>query len=334
MIKIAINGFGRIGKTFLRTLLLDENALKQIEICAINIGPDDIKICAHLFKYDSIMGIYPHDVVYDDSCLTINGKKIPIIAECDPSKINWKQYGIDWVVESSGCFTHKEDALRHISSGAGKVLITAPAHDEDVTIIPGVNDGDYDASKHKVVSLGSCTSNCFAPIVKVLNDAFSLQSGLMTTIHSYTNTQVLLDLSCSDERRSRAAATNIIPTKTGADRIITQLFPELKGKVSAIAIRVPTPIVSLVDFSFQTTKELSVEAINDTFKKACETSLKNILDYTSLPLVSSDYIGNSFSCVIDSLLTRCTGTHGKVFGWYDNEWGYSQRLKDFLLHNS
>jgi glyceraldehyde 3-phosphate dehydrogenase len=334
MIKIAINGFGRIGKTFLRTILLDKNALNKIDVCAINIGPNDLKMCAHLFKYDSIMGTFPHDVSFDDSSLTINGKKISIIAECDPSNINWKKYGIDWVVESSGCFTHKEEASKHCTSGAKKVLITAPTHDEDITIIPGINDKEYDASKHTIISLGSCTTNCFAPMVKVILDNFTFKSGLMTTIHSYTNTQTLLDFGCSDERRSRAAATNIIPTNTGADKVIIKLFPELEGKINAIAVRVPIPVVSLVDFSFQTEEDLTTDMINDVFEKASNTSLKNILDYTSLPLVSSDFIGNPFSCIIDSLLTRSSGSHGKVFGWYDNEWGYSERLKDFLLHNS
>jgi len=330
---IAINGFGRIGKAFLRSILLDKDTSQKINVVAINIGPSDIKMCAHLFKYDSIMGTYPGEVSQDATSLTIDGKKIALSAECDPTKINWKQYSIDWVVESSGCFTSKVEAQKHCTAGAQKVLVSAPMDDEDITIIPGINDAAYDASKHVIISLGSCTTNCFAPMVKILKDTFGITSGLMTTIHSYTNTQVLLDCSCKDERRSRSATTNIIPTSTGADKVITKLFPDLQGKISAVAVRVPVPNVSLVDFSFQTSQQITTDTINAAFKEAAETTLKNIIGYATLPLVSSDFVGNPFSCVIDSLLTRAAGTHGKVFGWYDNEWGYSQRLKDFLLHN-
>lgn len=331
--KIAINGFGRIGKTFLRVLMSDEKVTKEIDVVAINVGPANPEHIAFEFKHDSILNTFNGNVSFENNYLIINDHKIKILAESDPAKINWKQLKIDWVVDCSGRFTTREKASIHLKSGAKKVLISAPAKDEDITIIPGVNDSDYDKSKHNIISLGSCTTNCFAPIVKVLKEEFGLQQGLMTTIHAYTNDQVLLDLDHKDLRRSRAAAINIIPTKTGADKVITKIYPEFENKIKAQAVRVPVAICSLIDFTFQTKKDCSAEEINAAFEKYANNEMKNILQYCKEPLVSSDFIGNSHSCIIDSLLTQSESQLRKVFGWYDNEYGYSCRLKDFLLHN-
>ncbi len=334
MINIAINGFGRIGKTFLRVLFNDKNSLSKINVTVINVGPANPKHIAHQFKYDSIMETFTGNVSMQNQKLIIDNKQIDIIAECAPYKIDWKKWGIDWVVEASGTCKERAKASAHLKSGCQKILITAPAKEEDITIIPGVNDSAYLPKKHYIVSLGSCTTNCFAPIVKVLTENLTLKYGLMTTIHSYTNDQVLIDVDHKDLRRARAAAQNIIPTETGAEKVITKLFPKLEGKLQASAIRVPTPNVSLVDFTFETEENLSIEKINQLFKKASTSNLKNILEYCEQPLVSCDFLGNAASCIIDSLLTKATGNLGKVFGWYDNEWGYCERIKDFLLHNS
>jgi glyceraldehyde 3-phosphate dehydrogenase len=319
--KIAINGFGRIGKAFLRSVL-QENG-KGLSVVAINTGPSPIKHINTFFKYDSVLGTFPKDFPKD----------IQIYSESDPSKLPWKKLDIDWVVEASGKFTTKERASAHLEAGSKKVLITAPATDEDITIIPGVNDEKYDAAKHKIVSLGSCTTNCFAPIVKVLTESFDLQQGFMTTIHAYTNNQALLDSEHKDPRRGRAAACNIIPTSTGADKVITKIYPELAGKLQGAAIRVPVPLGSLVEFTFTTKNGLTVEKINQAFKSAADSSLKNILSYSSDPIVSSDVIGTTYSCIFDSSLTKANGTMGEVSGWYDNEYGYSCRLRDFLLRS-
>ncbi|MBS1987589.1 type I glyceraldehyde-3-phosphate dehydrogenase [Candidatus Dependentiae bacterium] len=329
-IKIAINGFGRIGRAFLRTILSNPNACAQLNVVAINIGPSSTDNIAHLFKYDSIMREFPGTISFQDNLLSINQKKIQIFAQKDPALLPWQKLHIDWVVDASGCFTTRQAAQEHINAGAKKVLITAPGTDEDITIIPGVNHNSYDASKHHIVSLGSCTTNCFAPMVQVLKNNFTLTSGLMTTVHSYTNDQVLLDVAHHDPRRARAAACNIIPTKTGADKVITKLFPELEGKIKATSLRVPTAIVSIVDFTFTTQEPLSKEAINESFEKASHLN-KNIIQYIDIPLVSSDFIGNTHSCIFDSLLTQVVGTTGKVFAWYDNEYGYSSKLTDFLI---
>ncbi len=332
MKNIAINGFGRIGRAFLRAVLLDEKAKQELNICAINIGPGDPDSTALLFKYDSVFGEYHNNVKYKDGHLDVNGYKIKILTELDPLKTNWSAFNIDWVIEATGKFCKKIDAEKHLTAGTKKVLITAPAIDEDITIIPGVNSSEYDNSKHNIVSLGSCTANCFAPIIKVLKENFTLIGGLMTTIHSYTNDQVLLDIEHKDPRRARAAAINIIPTATGAGKVITKIYPELMGKIKAKSIRVPTPNISLVDFTFSTKEELTNEKINNLFKNYSQKQLKNILEYCEQPLVSSDFIQNPHSCIIDSLLTESIGRLSKVFGWYDNEFGYSCRLKDFLLH--
>lgn len=332
--KIAINGFGRIGRTFLRTVLCDTNAQNKINVEVINCGSGDPQTIAFLFAHDSIMGKFEKEVKYEKGYLVINKKKIALIAQTDPLKIDWKKYNIDWVVESSGRFTKKEEASKHLKSGAKKVLITAPAQNEDVTIIPGVNYDSFEPKKHKIVSLGSCTTNAFVPSIKVIKDNFTLINGLMTTTHAYTNSQVLLDLEHKDPRRARAAAMNIVPTETGAEKAVIKIFPELEGKIFASALRIPLPIVSILDFTFVTKEKLTKELINKAFKKASQKDLKNIIYYTELPLVSSDYIGSPYSAVLDSQLTQATGNMGKIFCWYDNEWGYSERLKDFLLHNS
>ena len=338
--KIAINGLGRIGKTFLRGLLTNEQSRDKIDVIAINLGPAAPKNLALFFKYDSILGTFHGNVSFDEnaSLLKIDflnkNHEIKIFHEADPAKLPWKSLDIDWVVEASGKFTTKKLASLHLEAGAKKILITAPSTDEDITVIPGVNDSSYVKEKHNIVSLGSCTTNCFAPIIKVLKEKFELTQGLMTTTHAYTNNQALLDSKHNDPRRGRSAATNIIPTTTGADKVITKIYPDLLGKIQGIAMRVPVPIMSIVDFTFNTKKKISTELINDAFEQASKNELKNILQYCKEPLVSSDFIGSPYSCIIDSLMTRANGTIGKVFGWYDNESGYSSRLRDFLLHNS
>jgi glyceraldehyde-3-phosphate dehydrogenase type I len=331
--KVAINGFGRIGRTFLRTIFLDKKAKDKLDVVAINLGPSkDIRLDL-LFKYDSIMKEFPGDVQFKDNVFTVDGKKIQILTEPDPAKLPWKSLGIDWVIESSGHFTSHQKASAHITAGCKKVLVTAPVEDADVAIVVGVNDKAYDAKKHLIVSLGSCTTNAFAPIVKIINEKFGIVNGLMTTIHAYTNDQVLLDVEHKDPRRARAAAINIIPTKTGAAKVIYQIFPELTGKMEALAIRVPVPVVSIIDFAFLASKKITIQDINQAFEQHANGDMREVLQYVCDPLVSSDFIGNTHSCIFDSLLTQSVGNFGKVFAWYDNEFGYSCRLKDFLLHN-
>lgn len=336
MLRIAINGFGRIGKNFLRTIMQDANALQKLRVVAINIGPAKRDFVAHIFKYDSLLGTYQGNVTLEGDELIVDGYRIKIIAESDPAAIAWNTYTIDWVVECTGKFTKREGASKHIAAGAQNVLISAPAQDEDVTIIPGVNDAAYDAKKDHIVSLGSCTTNALAPMLKVLNDTFGIEHGFMMTVHAYTNSQVLLDVETKDLRRSRAAALNIIPTTTGAMKVITKILPELAGKIQGGALRVPVAKVSLIDFTFVSSKPVSVDAINEAFAKAASRGpLQNILAITQEPLVSSDFSGDAHSVVIDGLLTAiCNDRMGKVFGWYDNEWGYSMRLKDFLLERA
>jgi len=329
--KVAINGFGRIGKSFLRTIMQDPMAAQKLDVVTINIGPATMANAALFFKYDTIMGQYPGTVEQDGNILIIDGKEIELIAECDPLKINWKERGIDWVVDCSGQFTTRECAEKHLQSGAKAVLISAPAKGEDVAIIPGVNEQMFNKQKDKIVSMGSCTTNAFMTTLKILNDAFDIQQGVMTSVHAYTNTQVLLDVDRKDPRRSRAAALNIIPTSTGAAAMVEKIMPELAGKITASAIRVPVGIVSLIDFVFTCKKKLSTKDINNAFVEAASTNLKGILDITMEPLVSSDFIGNSYSVVIDSVSTKAMGNMGQVIGWYDNEWAYSMRMKDFLL---
>jgi len=333
MKKIGINGFGRIGRNFLRTILADQKAKNEIPVVAINIGPASPEAAAHLLKYDSLLGTYPGTIeLQDDSTLVVDGDTIDIYTACDPGDIPWKKYDIDWVVESSGQFTKADQAKKHIDAGAKKVLISAPAKGEDVSIVPGVNDEEYDEKNHHIVSLGSCTTNAFLPLIKVLLQELDLQSGFMTTIHAYTNSQVLLDTEHDDLRRARAAAINIIPTTTGASKLVDTVFPKLKGRIKATAIRVPVAKISLIDFVFETSQNLTKEHINSTFEKASNSYMKGIVGMCYEPLVSSDFSEITESVVIDSLMTEAIQKGGKIFGWYDNEWAYSVRLKDFLIN--
>lgn len=332
-INIAINGFGRIGKTFLRAIINDKTAATKLNVVAINLGPSSAEHLASFFTYDSILGTFEGSVKQENDKLIINGHEISIFSESDPKKLPWTTLKVDWVVEASGKFSSKEKSLLHIDAGSKKVLITAPAKNEDVTIIPGVNDSAYDAEKHQVVSLGSCTTNCFAPMIKVIMENFELTQGAMTTIHAYTNNQALLDSQHKDPRRGRAAASNIIPTSTGAGKVITKIYPELEGKLCTLAIRVPVMCGSLVDFTFHAKQEITAEKLNNAFKTASENSLRGILQYSTDPLVSADIIGMPYSCIIDGMMSAGCKNTGKVFGWYDNEFGYCCRLKDFLLHN-
>lgn len=329
--RIAINGFGRIGRNFLRILLQDSHALKKIDIVAINIGPACIDSLAHMFKYDTLMGTFDKPVTLEGNELVIGDYRINIIAECDPAKCPWKKMQIDWVVDCSGRFTKREGATLHLDGGAKYVLISAPAKGDDVTIIPGVNNANFDMKKHHIVSLGSCTTNALLPMVKVLHDTFVIQQGFMTTVHAYTNSQVLLDVEDHDLRRARAAALNIIPTSTGASRVLNVVMPELAGKIKSMALRVPVGKGSLIDLTFVAEKTMNAHAINDAFLQASQSYLRGIMDITNEPIVSSDCNGTVYSVIIDGLLTDAQGQMGKVFGWYDNEWAYSHRLKDFLL---
>ncbi|MBA2307163.1 aldehyde dehydrogenase [Candidatus Dependentiae bacterium] len=331
--RIAINGFGRIGKNFLRIVLEDSKALHALQVVAINVGKGDPEAAALAFKYDTSMGTYPGTVSYSKGALIINDISIPLVRELDPEKAPWGKYSVDWVVEASGYFTSREGASKHLSSGARNVLITAPAKDEDITLIPGVNLPAFKKDTHRIVSLGSCTSNALFTLLKVVQDAFGIEKGCMTTVHAYTNTQPLLDVDSSikDLRRGRAAAVNIVPTSTGAMEVIDRLMPELKGKIFGTSLRVPVAKVSLLDCTFLLKAEVTRELFNKAFLDASRISMKGIIEYTELPLVSSDYSGNSHSVVIDSLMTQTNGSFAQVFGWYDNEWGYSERLKDFLM---
>lgn len=334
MITIAINGFGRIGRNFLRIVMQNKTAQQQLKVSVINIGPADPETIAHMFKYDSLLGTFAGSVSMQRNKLIINGTSISIIAELDPSKIDWTVYNIDWVVESSGRFTTRQKAQLHLDAGAAHVLITAPAKEEDIAIIPGVNEKKFNPKTDRIVSLGSCTTNAFIPTLKIVHDAFGIESGFMTTVHAYTNSQVLLDVNDSDLRRSRAAALNIIPTSTGASTMLDKVLPELKGKIDAVAIRIPIAKVSLIELTFIAKKPISPELINNQFLKAAESTMKGIMSVSMEPLVSSDYSCSPFSVVIDGLLTKTVDSLGQVFGWYDNEWGYSVRLMDFLLYVS
>jgi glyceraldehyde 3-phosphate dehydrogenase len=332
MIRVAISGFGRIGRTFLRCVLHNKKTLEKLQIVAINIGQSQPDFVAHMFKYDTLMGIFPGSISVENNELVIDDYRIKIVTELDPVKLPWKTLNIDWVVDCTGNFTHREGAEKHITAGAKRVLISAPAHDEDVAIIPGVNEQLFDPAKHVIVSLGSCTTNAFMTMLKVINDAFGINRGCMTTTHAYTNSQVLLDVEAKDLRFSRAAALNIIPASTGASAMLEKIIPQLAGKVSAIAIRVPVGKVSLIDLVFEAQKTISVAAIHDAFTQASHARMKNIVALTTEPLVSSDFSGNDNSVIIDGLLTNVNGSMAQVFGWYDNEWGYSMRMRDFLLY--
>ncbi len=329
--RIAINGFGRIGRNLLRAILSDRQAEKKLEVVAINVGPSEINNVGHIFKYDSVMGTFKGTVSCQDKTLIVNDHSIELLAITDPSKLNWQPYNINWVVDASGKYTSENSCQVHIVAGAEHTLITAPCKGNVTTIVPGVNDDQFDLKKDKVVSLASCTTNAIMPMLKVLHEAFDIEKGFMTTIHAYTNTQVLLDAERGDLRRSRAATLNIIPTSTGAAQMIDRIMPELEGRIQATAVRVPVSIVSLVELIIQTKKEMNVQELNSAFDAAAGGKMKGILGASSEELVSSDYAGCDYSVVIDTLLTQADGHMSKIFGWYDNEWGYSMRLKDFLL---
>jgi len=325
-IKIGINGFGRIGRNILRTSLGE----KDLEFVAVN-DLTDPRTLAHLLKYDSILGNLSENVTSDQDSLQVDGRDIQVFAEKDPAKIPWEKVGAQIVVESTGRFTNAEDAKKHIRGPVKKVIISAPAKGEDLTIVLGVNDDKYDPAKHTVVSNASCTTNCLAPIAKVVNDNFTIKSGTMTTIHSYTNDQVILDFPHKDLRRARAAALSMIPTSTGAAKALHLVVPELKGKLDGFAMRVPTPNVSVVDLVAFVEKATTVEEVNAAMKKAAEGSMKGYLGYEENELVSMDYRGDSRSSIVDAPLTRVVaGNCVKVISWYDNEWGYSCRVRDLI----
>ncbi len=326
-VKVAINGFGRIGRLVLRVAMQRDD----IEVVAVNdLG--DISGSAHLFKYDSIHGTYLGEVEVKDNVLVVDGQEIKYLNEKDPEKLPWKELGVQVVVEGTGVFRSKEKAGKHLKAGAAKVIITAPGKDVELTMVMGVNHKQY-KPEFDIVSNASCTTNCLAPVAKVLLDEFGIVKGLMNTIHSYTNDQRVLDLEHSDLRRARAAALSLIPTTTGAASAVGLVIPELKGKLDGMAVRVPTPNVSLIDLTVELEKPASSQAINQAFKNASETSLQGILKYTELPLVSSDYNGENHSAVVDGLLTMTMGDKlAKVVAWYDNEWGYSVRVVDAVSY--
>lgn len=328
-INVGINGFGRIGRGVLRGLLARK---EDINLIAINdLLPSSQN--AHLLKYDSVHGVLNHDVSHTDNTITVNGKTIKITAERDPSQINWKGMGVDIVLECTGFFTDRDKAELHLKGGAKKVLISAPAKNEDITVAIGINHESYDPAKHHIVSNASCTTNCLAPVAKVLHDQFKIKRGMMTTIHSYTNDQRILDVGHSDLRRARAGAINQIPTTTGAAKAIGLVIPELKGKLDGISVRVPTPNVSCVDLVAELGTNVTKEQINATFKSASEGYLKGILGYTEEPLVSSDFNGNTNSSTVDGLCTSVMdGNFIKVLTWYDNETGFSNRLIDLAKY--
>jgi len=323
-VKIGINGFGRIGRNVFRAALKNPN----VDVVAVN-DLTDANMLAHLLKYDSVHGKLDAEVSVDGNNLVVDGKTIQVSAERDPAKLSWGAQGVEIVVESTGFFTKRADAAKHLEAGAKKVIISAPASDEDITIVMGVNEDKYDAASHDVISNASCTTNCLAPFAKVLNDKFGIKRGMMTTVHSYTNDQQILDLPHKDYRRARAAAENIIPTSTGAAKAVSLVLPELKGKLNGGAMRVPTPNVSLVDLVAELEKEVTVDEVNAALKEAAEGDLKGILGYSEEPLVSGDYNGNTNSSTIDALSTMVMeGQMVKVISWYDNESGYSNRVVD------
>lgn len=325
-VRVGINGFGRIGRNFFRAV---QASGADIEIVAANdLG--DLKTMAHLLKYDSILGRFPAEVSVTDGGIKVGDKTLQILAEKDPAQLPWKDLGVDVVVESTGFFTDATAAKAHIDGGAKKVIISAPAKNEDVTIVMGVNHKQYDADAHHIISNASCTTNCLGPMAKALNDEFGIVKGLMTTIHAYTQDQNLQDAPHKDLRRARAAALSIVPTSTGAAKAIGLVLPELKGKLDGYALRVPVPTGSATDLSFEAGRETSVDEVNAAVKAAAEGELKGFLRYTEDPIVSADIVTDPASCIFDAGLTKVIGNQVKVVGWYDNEWGYSNRLADLI----
>jgi glyceraldehyde 3-phosphate dehydrogenase len=325
-VRVAINGFGRIGRNFFRAARARRAGF---EVVAVNDITDPATL-AHLLRYDSTFGVLDGEVRATDAGLSVDGREIRVTAERDPAALPWRELGVQVVVESTGLFTEREKAARHLEAGARKVVISAPAKGEDITIVMGVNDGDYDPARHHVVSNASCTTNCVVPMAKVLHDAFGIVRGFMTTCHAYTNDQNLLDLPHKDLRRARAAAINIVPSSTGAAKATALAMPEMKGRLDGIALRVPVPDGSITDLVCVLEREATVAEVNRAFAEAAESSLKGILQYTEDPIVSSDIVGNPHSCIFDALSTMANGTLVKVLGWYDNEWGYSNRLVDLV----
>ncbi len=328
MTKIGINGFGRIGRNVFRAAMNKP----EFDVVAVN-DLTDAATLAHLLKYDSVHGIFGAEVSVDGDCIVVNGKKIKVVAQTDPSKLPWGEMGVEVVVESTGRFTEGEKAKAHLTAGAKKVIISAPAKGEDITIVMGVNEDKYDPANHNIISNASCTTNCLAPFTKVLLENFGIETGLMTTVHSYTNDQKILDLPHSDLRRARAAALSIIPTTTGAAKAVALVLPEVKGKLNGFAMRVPTANVSITDLTVTLSKDTTVAEINAALKKASEGELKGIMGYNELPLVSRDYNGCPLSSIVDGLSTMMVGPRmAKVVSWYDNEWGYSNRVVDLALY--
>ncbi len=326
-VKVGINGFGRIGRNVFRSALGNPD----IDFVAVNDLTTPATL-AHLLKYDSILGNLKQQITHGADFISVDGKQIKVFAERDPAKLDWASVGAEIVVESTGFFTDAAKAKAHLGSTVKKVIISAPASNEDITLVLGVNDDKYEAAKHNVISNASCTTNCLAPVVKVLHSTFGIASGIMTTIHSYTNDQVILDTPHKDLRRARAAALSMIPSSTGAAKALKLVIPEMSGKLDGFAIRVPTPNVSVVDLTFVSEKPITIESINAAVKSAADGELKGILGYTDEELVSSDFKGNPLSSIFDSLLTKVVGANmGKVISWYDNEWGYSNRVKDLIL---
>lgn len=322
MVRVGINGFGSIGRRFFRAAV-NQNVF---EIVAIN-SLGDVNVQAHLLKYDSNYGRFPGDVTVDGGHLVVNGHLIQVMAERDPAQIPWGDLGVDIVIESTGVFTDAAKARAHLAGGAKRVIISAPAKGEDITVVLGVNDDQYDPARHVVLSNASCTTNCLAPVAKVLHERFGIESGLMTTVHSYTNDQRLLDLEHDNLRRARGAASNIVPSSTGAAKALHLVLPELKGRLNGMSLRVPTPVVSVVDLVVNTTQPVSKDAVNQAFKDAADGSLQGILDYTEEPVVSTDFRGDPHSSIVDGQETMTLGDNMvKVLAWYDNEWGYSNRL--------
>ncbi|MYL61906.1 type I glyceraldehyde-3-phosphate dehydrogenase [Bacillus hwajinpoensis] len=324
--KVGINGFGRIGRNVFRAALNNPG----VDIVAVN-DLTDANMLAHLLKYDSVHGELNVEVEVNGENLVVNGTEIKVLSERDPAQLGWGDLGVEVVIESTGRFTNRDDAAKHLEAGAKKVVISAPAKDEDITVVLGVNEDKYDAASHHVISNASCTTNCLAPVAKVLNDKFGIKRGLMTTTHSYTNDQQILDLPHKDYRRARAAAENIIPTSTGAAKAVSLVLPELDGKLNGMAMRVPTPNVSIVDLVAELDQDVSVDEVNAALKEAAEGNLKGYLGYSDEPLVSKDYNGNPNSSIVDGLSTMgIDGNMVKVISWYDNEWGYSNRVVDLV----
>jgi glyceraldehyde 3-phosphate dehydrogenase len=324
-VRVGINGFGRIGRNYLRA-----TKGKDAEVVAVNDLTDN-KTLAHLLKYDSTFGRLDGDVSYDDESITVGGQRIAASAQRDPAQLPWGDLGVDVVIESTGHFTKRDDAALHLKGGAKKVIISAPAKDEDVTIVMGVNHEKYDPASHDIISNASCTTNSVVPLAKVLLDNFGIEKGFMTTIHAYTNDQVILDFPHKDLRRARSAAVNTIPTSTGAAKAASLVIPELKGKLDGIALRVPVEDGSLTDLAVVLSRDTTVEEINDAYRQAAEGPLQGIIRYSTDPIVSRDIVGDDASCIFDSPLTQANGNLAKVFGWYDNEWGYSKRLVDLTV---